>query len=80
MIYSSSDRGLTSCLRVLSLFVQDTLGVLGVGEESCFSILISTVAFAVSNFVFGKKLGFSSLLGGFLGDGCLNQVRSSHSL
>ena len=72
--------GLTSCLRVLSLFVQDTLGILGVGEEFGFSVLVGTVAFAVCNFIFGEELGFSSLLGGFFGDGCFNQVRSSHSL
>ena len=72
--------GLTSCLCVLSLFVQDTLGVLGVGEEFGFSVLVGTVAFAVCNFVFREELGFSSLLGGFFGDGCFNQVRSSHSL
>ena len=74
------DRGLTRCLRVLSLFVQDTLGVLGVSKEFGFSVLVGTIAFAISNFVLGEELSFSGLLGGFFGDGCFNQVRGSYSL
>lgn len=78
--YCGCDRELTSCLCVLSLFVQDTLGIFGVGKEFGFSVLVGTVAFAVSNFVLSEKLSFSGLLGGFFGDGCFNQVRSSYSL